>query len=255
VPYRENSLYVLANEAIPEIARRYFNGDTYDAKEDVRTAAQDRALSIFSDSSIWGEPTPFHRIDSDVWYRDTINWAGRRRLYFQRADLLKIYPGLWSDTTPATEGEDKSVPVGEPDAPAVTAVDADPEAPAPGAIEDIVTPSTKEAPDGDSAEPEPPKPDMEPPQHKAEKVAPLKKPKRKIKRKRGPYFNTLRQYFLFQCRTGIGPEFLDKPLAEIDELVKAHFKAKGYNTLISSYSERRNAYKELIAETKLKGSE
>ncbi len=101
MPYADKSRYVLASKAIPEIARCYFDGDTDKAADDALLAAQDGELRISSDESIWGGATPFHQIDKDIWYRNSINWSGSWRLYFRRADLLKIYPDLWKPATSA----------------------------------------------------------------------------------------------------------------------------------------------------------
>ena len=74
-------------------------------------------------------------------------------------------------------------------------------------------------------------------------------------RSRGPYFETVRQYLRRQCRDGIGPEILDKRPSEIDTLVINHFESKGYKTLIKHQRTREKAYKEIIAEIRLKGWE
>ncbi len=105
MPYADKSKYVLASKAIPEIARCYFDGDTDKAADDALLAAQDGELRIYSDESVWGETTPFNHIDKDVWYRSSIHWSGRRRLYLRRADLLKIYPDLWKPATSAVPPE------------------------------------------------------------------------------------------------------------------------------------------------------
>jgi hypothetical protein len=105
MPYADKSKYVLASKTIPEIARCYFDGDTDKAADDALLAAQDGELRIYSDESVWGETTPFNHIDKDVWYRSSIDWSGRRRLYLRRADLLKIYPDLWKPATSAVPPE------------------------------------------------------------------------------------------------------------------------------------------------------
>ncbi len=89
MPYADASQYVLASEAIPEIARCYFGGDTSKAESDAQIAAQEGELPVFRD-------TPFLHINRERWYHDHIHWSSIfDPLYFPRADLLKIYPDLW----------------------------------------------------------------------------------------------------------------------------------------------------------------
>ena len=110
LPYADVSQYVLASEAIPEIARCYFGGDTNKAESDARIAAQDGALPVF-------RGTPFLHINRDRWHHDHINWSSIvDPLYFPRADLLKIYPDLWrSLQSPDNETTLIAVPEGAPD--------------------------------------------------------------------------------------------------------------------------------------------
>ncbi len=110
MPYADVSKYVLASEAIPEIARCYFGGDTSKAESDARIAAQEGALPVFRD-------TPFLHINRERWYNDQIHWSSTLDpLYFPRADLLKIYPDLWrSLQSPDNETTLIAVPEGAPD--------------------------------------------------------------------------------------------------------------------------------------------
>ncbi len=110
LPYADVSQYVLASEAIPEIARCYFCGDTNKAESDARIAAQDGALPVF-------RGTPFLPINRDRWHHDHIHWSSIiDPLYFSRADLLKIYPDLWrSLQSPDNETTLIAVPEGAPD--------------------------------------------------------------------------------------------------------------------------------------------
>ena len=88
MPYADVSQYVLASEAIPEIARCYFGGDTSKAESDARIAAREGALPVLLGS--------LQYIRQDRWHHDYINWSSiYEPLYFPRADLLKIYPDLW----------------------------------------------------------------------------------------------------------------------------------------------------------------
>ncbi len=110
MPYADVSQYVLASEAIPEIARCYFGGDTNKASDDARIAAQEGALHVFLDG-------PFRPIRQDRWYHDHLHWSSiYEPLYFPRADLLKIYPNLWrSLQSPGNETTPIAVPEGAPD--------------------------------------------------------------------------------------------------------------------------------------------
>ncbi len=110
MPYADISQYVLASEAIPEIARCYFGGDTSKAESDARIAAQEGALPVFRD-------TPFLHINRDRWYHDHIPWSSIfDPHYFPRADLLKIYPDLWQSLqSPDNETTLIAVPEGAPD--------------------------------------------------------------------------------------------------------------------------------------------
>ena len=111
MPYADVSQYVLASEAIPEIARCYFGGDTSKAESDARIAAQEGALPVFLGSLF------LQYIRRDRWYHDHIHWSSiNEPLYFPRADLLKIYPDLWrSLQSPDNETTLIAVPEGAPD--------------------------------------------------------------------------------------------------------------------------------------------
>ncbi len=109
MPYADVSQYVLASEAIPEIARCYFGGDTSKAESDARIAAQEGALPVFLGS--------LQYIRQDRWHHDHIHWSSiYEPLYFLRAALLKIYPDLWrSLQSPDNETSLIAVPEGAPD--------------------------------------------------------------------------------------------------------------------------------------------
>ncbi len=111
MPYADVSQYILASEAIPEIARCYFGGDTSKAESDARIAAQEGALPVFLGSVF------LQYISRDRWYTDYIPWSSKYEpYYFPRADLLKIYPDLWrSLQSPDNETTLIAVPEGAPD--------------------------------------------------------------------------------------------------------------------------------------------
>lgn len=124
--------YVRMAEAIEEIARVHFGGDSDEADANLLLALQDKVLSVLSEETHVGvlsiEDHPLFWVSKHHWQgsRSILSRTSwRRNCLLRRKDLLEIYEGLWETKEPG-RGE-SAAPAPEPEPEATTEPKPEPE--------------------------------------------------------------------------------------------------------------------------------